>query len=248
MSKTDISKKDIKILWGKSGNRCAFPRCNIELAKEGSTGKNIVIGVMAHIKGENPTSARYDSNMDDEERNCYENRILLCPTHHTIIDNDSQLYTVEKLLEIKNNHEKWVSESLRKEEINVTFVELETITQFLVSAEVQIEDALSVIPYKDKIKKNQLSPSTEEYIKIGMLKTKLVKEYIDRSLDINFGERLKQGFVNKYLELKNSGITGDELFLVLFDFASNGSSDFKKQAAALAVLTYFFETCEVFEE
>lgn len=243
-----ISKKDVKILWGKSGNRCAFLGCNVELAKEGSTGKNMIIGVMAHIKGENPTSARYDSNMGDKEVDGYENRILLCPTHHTEIDQDQNLYTIEKLLEIKVNHETWVKESLQKEEINVTFVELESITQYLLSATTEVGEGLSVVPYREKIDKNQLSASTEEYIKIGMLRSKLVTQYITQHPDVMFGERLKKGFVNKYLELKNTGITGDELFLVLFDFASNGFSDFKKQAAALAVLIYFFETCEVFEE
>lgn len=247
--KTDtISKKDVKILWGKSGNRCAFPVCNVELAKEGSTGKNMIIGEMAHIKGENPTSARYDSNMSDKEVDGYENRILLCPTHHTLIDNDPDLYTVEKLKEIKTDHEKWVNESLKKEEINVTFVELESITQFLVSAETQIEEATPVIPLKDKIKKNQLSPSIEEYLKIGLLKSKLVAQYIEKQPDVDFGERLKKGFVDKYLELKASSMSGDELFLGLFEFASNNSSELKKQAAALAVLTYFFEACEVFEK
>lgn len=248
MSKTDISKKDIKILWGKSGNRCAFPGCNVELAKEGSTGKNMVIGVMAHIKGENPTSARYDSSMSDKERNGYENRILLCPTHHTVIDNDSHLYNVGKLLEIKNNHEKWVKESLRKEEINVTFIELESITQYLLSATTEVEEELSVIPPREKIIRNQLSTSIEEYIKIGMLKSKLVTQYITQHPDVNFGERLKKGFVDKYLEFKQSDKSGDELFLELFEFASNGSSDFEKQAAALAVLTYFFEVCDVFKK
>ena len=81
-----------------------------------------------------------------------------------------------------------------------------------------------------------------------MLKIRLVKQYINKNPDINFGERLKQGFVNKYLELKKSGIEGDELFLSLFEFASNNSQDLKTQAAGLAVLTYFFETCEVFEK
>jgi hypothetical protein len=244
----NISEKDIKTLCLKSGNLCAFPDCNVELAKQGSTGSNMIIGVMAHIKGKNPTSARYDSSMGDKDRDSYENRVLLCPTHHIEIDKDPNLYTVEKLLEIKTNHEAWVKESLRKEEISITFVELEATTQFLVSKEIQIGEAISVIPPKDKINKNQLSASVEEYIKIGMLKSRLVSQYITQHPDVDFGERLKKGFVDKYLEFKNNGMSGDEIFLELFEFASSGSSDFKKQAAALAVLTYFFETCEVFEE
>jgi hypothetical protein len=32
------------------------------------------------------------------------------------------------------------------------------------------------------------------------------------------------------------------------EFASNGQTEFVKQAAGLAVLTYLFETCEIFEK
>ena len=244
-----MKQQDIKMLWGRSGNRCAFPKCDTtELAKEGSTGKNIVIGEMAHIIGEKLGSARYDPDMDEELRDGYKNRILLCPTHHRTIDKDEDLYTVEKLLEMKSEHEKWVANNLRKEEVSITFVELESITQYLASPIAEIKEEISVIPPADKIRKNQLSPEIEEYIKIGMLRSKFVEQYITEHPDTEFGERLKKGFVDKYLELKQSGISGDGLFLELFEFASNGLSDFKIRAAALAVLTYFFEKCEVFEE
>lgn len=243
-----MKQQDIKMLWGRSGNRCAFPRCPTELAKEGSTSKNTIVGQMAHIKGEKLGSPRYDPDMDEELRDSYKNRILLCPTHHTIIDKDEDLYTVEKLLEMKSDHEKWVSKNLRKEEINITFVELEAISQYLVSPTTEDIEEISVIPPGEKIKKNQLSPEIEEYIKIGILRSKFVGQYINKHPDTEFGERLKKGFVDKYLESKRAGMSGDELFLELFEFASNGSSDFKKQAAALAILTYFFEKCEVFEE
>jgi hypothetical protein len=248
MAKTNLSDKDIKFLWGRSGNQCAFPDCNVELTRMGKTGSKIIMGVMAHIKGENPTSARYDSNMSGQERDSCDNRILLCPTHHTLIDNDPQVYTVEKLLEMKHNHEQWVKVSRQKEEMGITFAELEVITKFLVASSSRDEGEITVIPMKDKIGRNQISSSIEDLLKVGMLKSKLVEQYIQRQPDIDFGDRLKQGFVDKYSELKTKGMAGDELFLDLFEFASNSTADFKKQAAALAILTYFFETCEVFEK
>jgi hypothetical protein len=248
MSKGYMTRKDRKFLWVRCGNYCAFPACHQKLAHEGSQGEEVIIGIEAHIKGEKPGAARYDPNMSDKERNCYKNRILLCGTHHTEVDQDEKFYTIEKLLEMKEKHEKWVSQNLRKEEINITFVELEIITIFLTSTNLEQEEEITVVPLKEKIRKNELTSEIEDYIKIGMLKVQLVKKYIDKNLDINFGERLKQGFVDKYLALKKTGIKGDELFLDLFDFASNSSEDFKNRAAGLAVLTYFFEACEVFEK
>ena len=60
-------------------------------------------------------------------------------------------------------------------------------------------------------------------------------------------ELVKMGFVEKYNELTKAGIKGDILFDSLLEFASNRSSGFREQAAGLAVLSYFFETCDVFE-
>lgn len=48
--------------------------------------------------------------MDDTERAAYENLILLCPTHHTLIDGGN--YTVEGLKEMKRTHEAKVLQSL----------------------------------------------------------------------------------------------------------------------------------------
>lgn len=41
---------------------------------------------IAHIKGEHPNSARYDAAQPDSERQGFENLMLLCPNHHTEID------------------------------------------------------------------------------------------------------------------------------------------------------------------
>lgn len=243
-----VPDKDLKMLWANSGNQCAFPKCNIILAQKEENGEKIIVGENAHIKGKKPDSPRYDINMNDKERDSYENLILLCSTHHKRIDDAPETHTVEKLLEIKIQHEEKVSQIRKEAEINITFIELESITKFLTSTDTQIEDTIKIISPKDKIKKNQLSKSIEEYIKIGMLKSKLVAQYIAQHPDIKFGERLKKGFVDKYLELRQASKQGDEIFLDLFEFASNSSPAFKIQAAALAVLTYFFETCEVFEK
>lgn len=97
---------DLKKLWGRSGNICSFPGCRVELAHEKKM--NRVIGEEAHIKGEKDTAPRYDRNQTPEERESYENRILLCPTHHTEIDSDPLGWTEERLYQMKAAHEKQV--------------------------------------------------------------------------------------------------------------------------------------------
>ena len=209
---------------------------------------------MAHIEGENAglegkslSSARYNPNMTVEERADYANLILVCPTCHTKIDNDVQKYTVDKLISIKKDHEKWVDESRRVAMPEITFAELEVIVKYLVAVPIS-ESNITVIPPHEKIKRNNLSSEVGNLITIGMIQKKQVEKYLNANPDYQFSERLRAGFVNKYRELRSEGLEGDSLFYSLLEFASNNSSDFKLQSAGLSVLTHFFEICEVFEQ
>lgn len=62
-------------------------------------------GEVCHIKGTRPGSARYDPGQTDVDRHAYANLVLMCPTHHTVIDDDEEAYTVEHLRKIKAAHE-----------------------------------------------------------------------------------------------------------------------------------------------
>jgi len=52
---------------------------------------------MAHICGDKPGANRHDAGQTDAERDDYQNLILLCPTHHTLIDRkeNESVYTVD---------------------------------------------------------------------------------------------------------------------------------------------------------
>lgn len=246
MSNRHLSQETIKVLWGISGSRCAKCRTNIILERDGKDPSPIA--QMAHIEGLNPNSARYNPDMTDEQRNSIENLILLCPTCHTTIDKDPQQYTVSRLKEIKKDHEEWIDEQLTSSLPQVTFAELEVITKYLVSTPIhQSKENLTVVPPGEKIKKNNLSDEVANLITRGMIGVGQVKEYLNKNLDPEFSERLKNGFVEKYIELKKQNLSGNEIFFDMLRFASSSSSDFSKQAAALTVLTYYFELCEVFE-
>jgi hypothetical protein len=97
---TGPSVPTIKRLFAHSGNRCAFPRCPAALI-EGST----VVGEICHIKGAKPGSARHDDQQSVAERHGFDNLILMCRKHHTVIDDDDEAYTVDRLLKMKADHE-----------------------------------------------------------------------------------------------------------------------------------------------
>lgn len=246
----NISTKDQKILCAKSGNRCAMPDCQKVLVVDGNAQDSAsLVAEMAHIKGEKANAARYDANMPDIDRNKYENLILVCPSCHKKMDDQPNTYSVDKLIGIKQSHEKWIIESTQKEIMAVTFAELSVVTKYLMSGQTSQSNSLTLITPKDKIKKNGLSQTVEQLIVMGMTQVKQVADFIQKCPDIEFADRLRQGFVAEYERLKNDEkVGGDDLFNSLLDFASAGTSDFKQRAAGLAVLVYLFEKCEVFEK
>jgi hypothetical protein len=95
------TEKTLKRLFAESGNRCAYPDCAIRVV-QGST----ILADVCHIKAANAGGSRYDAKQSAAERNGYENLILLCPTHHRLIDDDPKTYTVGYLLHMKADHER----------------------------------------------------------------------------------------------------------------------------------------------
>lgn len=55
---------------------------------------------------------RYDNTQTDQERNGFDNLILLCPNHHSVIDNDEKAYTADRLLKMKLDHESKYADEL----------------------------------------------------------------------------------------------------------------------------------------
>ena len=106
-----VNQKDIKLLWGRSGNRCAICQSPLTQDKNAITA-SYTLGEQAHIVGEKEDAARGHSSLSADERDSYHNLILLCPTHHTEIDKNEKDWPVEKLHQKKSQHELWVMETL----------------------------------------------------------------------------------------------------------------------------------------
>ena len=113
-----MREKEIKILWGRSGNRCAI--CKIELTP---SGDKETLGEMAHIVARSDDGPRGGLPLTIQERDKYSNLILLCPTHHTEIDKNHNDWSIDKLHRIKTEHEAWVSEQLGTGNISVTAID-----------------------------------------------------------------------------------------------------------------------------
>ena len=121
-----IKQKDLKILFGRAAGRCAFPTCRVELvASKTEFDSAQVIANVAHIVAHSDDGPRADPTYPRAQRSAYDNLVLLCPTHHDLVDAQDNTYTVETLRAWKSAHEKWVDEQLREAVPRVSFAELE---------------------------------------------------------------------------------------------------------------------------
>lgn len=94
-----------KALFRLALGKCYFPGCQKSVIEE--VNGHPVVGVqIAHIRGAEPSSARYDPLMTDKERAAFPNLILLCQPHHTYVDRvDPHTYPAAVLEEWKEQNE-----------------------------------------------------------------------------------------------------------------------------------------------
>jgi hypothetical protein len=108
-------------------------------------------------------------------------------------------------------------------------------------------DALLSPPSREKLEKNNLSVESALLLRIGRRKGALVEAFFRKGSRPDLGERIAEAFRTRYAELRSLGLAADSIFKHLQDYAGmNG--DPTRQGAALAVLSYFFDNCDIFED
>lgn len=99
-----------------------------------------------------------------------------------------------------------------------------------------------------KIKANALSESVAALLKAGMAKAPLVDEFYSRWHDATLGERIAQSFRTKYESLRGR-FSPNEIFAELQVWVGGDDQGTPEhQLAVLAVMAYYFESCDIFEE
>ena len=210
-----------------------------------------MVGQIAHIIAHSSQGPRADPALLERERDRYDNLILLCATHHALVDGQANTYTIQQLRQWKADHEQWVQGALAQEMPKVTFRELEMVTSAVIMGlAAPVATNYAITPPQEKMKRNQITAKSNFRLTIGLSKAKEVGNFVEyiSALKSDFPEELTAGFLGEYQTLLAAGIVGDALFQALIDFASGGSSEFDRQAAGIAVVAYLFEKCELFEK
>lgn len=103
-------------------------------------------------------------------------------------------------------------------------------------------------PSPTKITANDLSDDVAGMLRLGRRREPLVEAFFDRYPDPSFGEEIAEGFRQRYRTLKGDGRSAEAIFVELQTFAGGMSGTPAHQAAVLAVMSYFFERCDIFED
>ena len=247
----NYTRADRALLWAHSGGLCGFPECRVICVLQANDNDpSAVIGQIAHIAANSDSGPRANPNLSQQERNSYENLILLCPTHHVLVDAQASTHTVEMLRTWKTDQEARYNDFLTQAMPDITFAELEQITNVLVNGEQLPLFPFTVIPPQDKIVRNGLTERSSRLFNMGLLQIQQVQNYVETtsSIDRTFVGRLTSGFIGQYEQQRQAGLQGDALFAAMFRFSVQGRTEFQYQSAGLAVLVYLFERCEVFEQ
>ena len=246
-----VRNADRIIAWTSSGGLCNFPDCGESCTREATDADpSALIGELGHIEGSSNRGPRANPSLTNRERHSHHNLILLCATHHELVDSQPNTYTVDILRQWKADSEARYHNFLVQNIGEVTFAELSVITDSLVTGSETASDTISVIPPQAKIDRNGLSITTGGFISMGLAQVPVVEQFVKRmgAIDVSFISRLTSGFVTEYQRQVGDGFEGDALFATMWEFSYRGrGSDPRYVCAGLTVLTYMFERCEVFE-
>ncbi|MFF0125719.1 HNH endonuclease [Streptomyces mirabilis] len=101
-----VSEKTRKILWVQAGGRCAI--CKEQVITPGTDSDDpSVFGEEAHIVARSSGGPRA-GGLAEELIDGHANLILLCSKDHKRVDDQPGHFTVERLRQIKGDHEAWV--------------------------------------------------------------------------------------------------------------------------------------------
>lgn len=247
----NYSVADIKVLWGAQ-SICSHPECDKKLvAKATEADEARTIGKICHIIAHSDDGPRADPDLPSERRNDADNLILLCGTHHDEVDVQPNTYTAPDLREWKENHEKWVEDTLSDAVVALTFAELEQVAKNLVATPPgQSDDLVPPTPPLRKMRHNTLTSAIATHFQIGQLRFHDVEAFINDQAgwDVDFGDRLKAGFDGQYEAFWDRGLRGDELYISLAEWSGGGvQAPLERKAAGAAILSYLFHVCDVFE-
>ncbi len=160
-----------------------------------------------------------------------------------------QLY---KLFMMMNNDEKRLmfgDVPNQKTVQNLTIEHLASVIDGLQKREPDASDPLPPPPSARKLEKSALSKDSARLLSLGRTKVRLVETLLRKTGTAEHGEQIAQSFRNRFDELKAFEIEldADTIFTHLHKHVGVYAEP-SKQVAAMAILAYFFDNCDIFDD
>lgn len=106
MSVTNVPASVRYCLWGRAAGRCEYRGCNRALYRDDLTKAEFNTSYIAHIVADQPDGPRGDTVLSEKLKADISNLMLLCDSHHRLIDiADVSGHPVSLLEEMKSEHE-----------------------------------------------------------------------------------------------------------------------------------------------
>lgn len=254
----DPLESQVRILYGQSHGRCAYPQCGKILVMPSRDRRDMPKNVakVAHITAASPGGPRYDAEMSSDERRSETNLMLMCGDHHDAIDTQLAFHTTKWLRAAKKEHEKTLHRSDEYAMGLVGYKELQMVCDGLVMGVTVFDDEIFPIDLSididTKLDINELGSVARGVIELGMAQSQEVRMYLmtmDRAM-LGFSTRLTNRFKGLYYQSLSDGLSGDDIFSNIMGstYENCGPSlTSDTVAASQAVVAYLFSICEIFE-
>ncbi len=134
--------------------------------------------------------------------------------------------------------------------VQLGFSELQAVLQHIQTKPLDESSAIREVS-QGKIEANLLSTEVAEFLKIGMFKYSIVKDFFMKLRKPKYESQIASAFSDKYISLRDQKPTlhPDLIFSKLEVWAGGTSIKTpKEKAALLAILAYFFDKCIIFED
>ena len=103
-----VSRATVRQAFALAGGRCAFPGCPTPRTLD----NGLPLLEIAHIASSTPGAPRYLNVAPNAAVNDLDNIIVLCPTHHALVDSNWEAYPVKVLARMRDAHLERVNQAL----------------------------------------------------------------------------------------------------------------------------------------
>ncbi|MDR2641627.1 MAG: hypothetical protein LBC74_02415 [Planctomycetaceae bacterium] len=199
--------------------------------------------------------------MTNQQRSDINNLVFLCANCHDKVDadKDGKIYSVELLTRWKKEHEEKIRQLISDGFITLDFPELKEAVHWLLARSLPIGitdlnvEQFRLIAIQNKIQKNKLSDHSKFLIVQACSRQTSVEQFIQEWskndwVSPTLPERLKLEILHNYCLFQRQGQSGEILFTSMCDFVKRVSSELPVQCAAISILVYFFEKCDIFSD